>query len=141
MKKLPLILIITALIFFSFLKLTSTSIWAKEENVEDAEIIKPVQSVICTDFDIDFSKESEELDTSSRVSDSNSQVQGTEAWRDNKNQPITGDIKLEDIKQPDFSQMDNYLNLAMPKLLPISLTGEVDIKTKNLTNLESRQLE
>ena len=138
MKKLPLILIINLLFFIGFVNFSIVK--AQEENIEDAEIIKPVQSVICTDFNIDLSKENEEPDTLNNSLGSSSQVQGTETWRDDKNQPIKGNIFLKDIKQPDFSQMDNYLQSAIPKLLPIGLTGKVDIKTKNFTNLESRQL-
>jgi len=134
MKKLPLILFITALIFFSFLKLSSISIWAREENIEDAEIIKPVQSIICTDFNIDLYKKTEEPTNTTTAT--TSQVQGAEI----KSQTVTGDIKLENIKQPDFSQIDNYLNLTMPKLLPISLVEKVNIKTEDSNNLESREL-
>jgi len=133
MKKLPLNLFLSFLIFFSFFKLPVISILAQqeepEENTKEAEIIIPENSLFCTDFGIKKSKTdsfSEKIETGDQ-----NVVQGaTEEVRED-----TGEIWLENLEQPDFSLMENRLNSTLPKLLTKSLNESLSI---DRTSLETK---
>lgn len=114
MKRLPFFLALTTLIFF----LNVSPLLAQEET-----ILIPENSLFCTDFRMTYEK-SEEGPTQ--------ETQGSESC-----EPDEGEISLEDklTKQPDFSTMNNRLQLTMPKLMPLPLNEKVEI-TSNGESIE-----
>jgi hypothetical protein len=126
MKKLPLILPIISLIFFSLFKLSVIPILAQEgqkENAEEAEIIIPENSLFCTDFGLEYYKnEGESLSAMTKESIESS------CGND------LADIELKDqeTKNPDFSIMDSRLQSTLPKLMPIQLGEKVNLYPESL---------
>jgi hypothetical protein len=124
MRKLPLILFITIIIFSSFFKLVIVPTFAQEEQEEtEKEIIIPEQSLFCTDFPIYLEHESTSTETIPLPDNPN--ILGTNTFEGPGE--ITGTIELGDIKQPDFFLMNERLTSTLPKLLPLQLNEKVDV--------------
>lgn len=118
MRKLPLVFIFTFVFFSSTSVVKSSHLLAQEEKInnEKFEYIIPEQSLFCTDFPLSYDSGEKTVD--------NSLGEG-EGWDSSK----PGEIWLEkdETKQPDFSFMENRLNLVFSKVMPLRLNEQVNI--------------
>jgi len=91
----------------------------KECGVTATDIIIPENSLVCTDFDINYEHTEERPITPVPVP---SGVQATtQSIIDNFFKTTTGDLDMTKQKAPDFSRTDKRLSFALPLLLPQDL--------------------
>jgi len=134
MKKLPLtlIFIIPLLIIFEVI-FNLSPLYAREEinnknfeEFEEIEINSENSSLFCTDFNVEYSKESKEsVSLSSQPKDDESP--GVNGF-------VSGAIEIEkdSLGQPDFSLMKSRLENSLPNFLPQRLSEEVEIEAESL---------
>ncbi len=119
MKKLLFILIIFFTLSLILPKISSFPLFAQEETV-----IIPENSIFCTDFKMNYEASSEQPSQATEEGTS----EGCRA------EPKSGEITLEEeeTKQPDFSIMNNRLELTRPKLMPLNLNEMVDLDDESI---------
>jgi hypothetical protein len=97
----------------------------EKEAISEAEIISPENTLICTDFNIEYSKTDTSTEYQPLTTSPSLKTLGTTSETQNKT--AEGKLWLEKAEQPNFSLIERRLSQTLPKLLPQSLNESLNI--------------